>query len=215
MVIIKCKDYQEVSKKAAAIVIREMIKDPELNLGLATGSTPIGLYNRLIKAYEDELISFKDVNTFNLDEYIGIPKTHPQSYYSFMQKNLFSKVDVKEENIHLPLTQGEDLDALADEYSALLRDNIIDVQVLGIGTNGHIGFNEPGTPFRKKTFVVELNEQTRQDNARFFDSVEDVPAKAMTMGIKNIMRAKKIILMATGENKAEAIYIRFGKGTGR
>lgn len=206
MEIFKYKDYQEASKAASAVVIREMIKKPELILGLATGTSPIGIYKNLIDAYKNYIISFKDVKTFNLDEYVGLPKNHPQSYYHFMFENLFKHVDIKDENINIPSTDSEHMGELAEEYNRKMFGNQRDLQLLGIGTNGHIGFNEPGSELGNETFVVKLDEQTRNDNSRFFDSIEEVPSHAITMGIKNIMYSKKILLIASGKNKAEAIY---------
>ncbi len=205
MKIIVCKDYDELSQKAAAIVIKEMIVNPKMNLGLATGSTPLGLYKNLIDAYEKELISFKEVSTFNLDEYVGIDRTHPQSYYSFMYENLFKYVDIKEENIHISNNDISRLNELPAEYDKKLLGNQRDIQILGIGKNGHIGFNEPGASLSNETFITKLNEQTRIDNSRFFGSLEEVPKYAITMGIKNIMYAKKIIMIASGKRKAKVI----------
>ncbi|HOA63541.1 MAG TPA: glucosamine-6-phosphate deaminase [Bacilli bacterium] len=206
MKVIKVKDYNELSKVACEIFVEEIKKNPSLTLGLATGSTPIGLYQNLIKEYEKGNISFKDVKTFNLDEYCGLERSHPQSYYTFMHENLFSKIDINLDNVHLPRTDGTDLEKLAKEYNELLLQNQIDLQVLGIGSNGHIGFNEPGTSFDQETFVVELTQKTREDNKRFFNSIDEVPTHAITMGIKNILAAKKIVLLASGKAKAEAIY---------
>ena len=205
MKIIVCKDYTEASQKAAALVIRAMVINPELKLGLATGSSPIGLYENLINAYKKDIISFEEVTTFNLDEYVGIDRLHPQSYYSFMFENLFKHVDIKEENINIPNNDINKIDDLAAEYDKKLLGNQRDLQILGIGKNGHIGFNEPGTNLNKETFIVELDEQTRNDNSRFFGSLEAVPKFAITMGIKNIMYSKKIILIASGKNKADVI----------
>lgn len=205
MRIIVCKDYDDLSQKAAAIVIKELIINPKMNIGLATGSTPLGLYKNLIDAYKKELISFKDVSTFNLDEYVGIDRTHPQSYYSFMFENLFKYVDIKEKNIHIPNNDISRLDELPLEYDEKLLGNQRDIQILGIGKNGHIGFNEPGASLSNETFITELNEQTRIDNSRFFGSLEEVPKYAITMGIKNIMYAKKIIMIASGKRKAKVI----------
>lgn len=206
MKVIKVKDYNELSKVACEIFVEEIKKNPSLTLGLATGSTPIGLYQNLIKEYEKGNISFKDVKTFNLDEYCELERSHPQSYYTFMHENLFSKIDINLDNVHLPRTDGTDLEKLAKEYNELLLQNQIDLQVLGIGSNGHIGFNEPGTSFDQETFVVELTQKTREDNKRFFNSIDEVPTHAITMGIKNILAAKKIVLLASGKAKAEAIY---------
>ncbi|PKK99698.1 MAG: glucosamine-6-phosphate deaminase [Tenericutes bacterium HGW-Tenericutes-2] len=207
MKIIICKDYDEVSKKAASIVIKEINKNPELKIGLATGSSPIGLYNNLIEAYQKNKISFKDVVSYNLDEYIGIDRSHPQSYYSFMHEHLFKHIDIQDEHIHIPNNDITRLDHLAEDYNKILRENQLDVQILGIGTNGHIGFNEPGTPLGNETFIVTLDEQTRMDNSRFFNNnIDEVPKFAITMGIKNIMYAKKILLIASGKEKAKVIH---------
>jgi glucosamine-6-phosphate deaminase len=187
MRIYKYKDYEEVSKAAANFVIREIIKKPNMILGLATGTSPIGLYQNLIKAYENDIISFKEVKTFNLDEYVGIDKFHPQSYYSFMHHYLFEHIDILPENINIPANDESNVEELAEEYNKKLFGNQRDLQILGIGKNGHIGFNEPGSQLGGQTFIVKLDEQTRVDNSRFFDSLEEVPKLAITMGIRNIM----------------------------
>ena len=205
MQVIKVKNYEELSKVAADIIADLIKAKPDCTLGLATGSSPIGLYQNLIKMYEKGEISFKDVKTYNLDEYCQLPKSHPESYYSFMHRNLFYHVDIKEENVHIPNSEGNDLQKLCDEYNDLLHKASIDLQLLGIGANGHIGFNEPGTSFDQETFVVKLTDKTRQDNKRFFNSIDEVPTYAMTMGIKNIMQAKKVLLVASGANKQEAV----------
>lgn len=206
MNIIICRDYQTVSDQAAEKVITLLQSNPHAKLGLATGSSPIGLYDRLVKAYESKQISFKDVLTFNLDEYVGIPRTHSQSYYSFMYEHLFKHVDIDPAHIHIPDNDVHRIDEIAKEYNRLLKKNPLDLQVLGIGSNGHIGFNEPGTPMGNETFVVTLDERTRKDNSRFFSSLEEVPKYAITMGIKNIMRAKELLLIASGKEKADAVY---------
>jgi glucosamine-6-phosphate deaminase len=206
MEIYKYKNYDEVSKAAAALVIREIIKKPNLILGLATGTSPIGLYEYLIKAYNDFIISFKDVKTFNLDEYVGIDKNHPQSYYSFMHQYLFDHIDIKPENVNIPSNDQKNMAKLAEDYNKKMYGNQRDLQILGIGQNGHIGFNEPGSQLSNQTFIVKLDEQTRVDNSRFFNSIDEVPEYAITMGIKNIMFSKKILLIASGKSKAEAIY---------
>lgn len=206
MKIIRCKNYEEVSQKASEILVEQLNKKPKSVLGLATGSTPIRLYEKLIEAYEKKLVSFKEVVSFNLDEYIGIDRNHPQSYYQYMHNHLFSKVDMKLENVHIPNNDVNHIDSHAEAYNKDLSKQHIDIQILGIGSNGHIGFNEPGTPFGNETFIVELDEQTRRDNMRFFNSLDEVPKYAITMGIKNIMRSKEIILMASGKEKADAVY---------
>jgi glucosamine-6-phosphate deaminase len=206
MNIIICRDYSEISDQAAQKVITLLKSNPYAKLGLATGSSPIGLYERLVKAYRLKEISFKDVMTFNLDEYVGIPRSHSQSYYSFMNEHLFKHIDIQLANIHIPDNDIERIDEIAKEYNRLLKKNPLDLQVLGIGSNGHIGFNEPGTPLGNETFVVTLDERTRKDNSRFFGSLDDVPKYAITMGIKNIMRAKELLLIASGIEKAEAVH---------
>ncbi len=173
-------------------------------LGLATGGTPKPLYERLINFCKDGKISFKNVMTFNLDEYIGLESSHPQSYRYFMNENLFNNIDIDINNTFVPSGVGNITNNIV-EYEKLLLENPIDVQLLGIGSNGHIAFNEPGTPLNSLTHEVDLVESTVKDNARFFESIEEVPKKAITMGIQSIKRAKKIILIATGENKADAI----------
>lgn len=205
MKVIKVKDYDELSVKASEIIADLLKEKEDAVLGLATGSTPIGLYKNLIKKYENKEISFSKVRSYNLDEYCELPREHSESYYTFMHKNLFNHVDMKKENINMPSSVGSDLDALSKEYNDKLNNDTIDLQVLGIGSNGHIGFNEPGTSFDQETFIVELAEKTRQDNARFFNSIDEVPTHAITMGIKNIMNAKKILLLASGAGKQEAV----------
>ena len=206
MEIILVKNYQEVSKRAADIFIELIQTNPHAKLGFATGSSPIGLYNLLIEAYQEKKISFQSITTFNLDEYVGIDREHPQSYFSFMNEHLFKHVDIPIENVHIPDNDIAKIDTIAKDYNRLLKKNQIDLQVLGIGSNGHIGFNEPGTPLGNETFVVELDERTRKDNSRFFGRLDLVPTHAITMGIKNIMRAKHIVLIASGEEKKEAVY---------
>ena len=205
MKLIVVKDYEEMSREASLIIKDLLVKKPDATLGLATGSSPIGLYQNLIKYYENGEISFKKVKTYNLDEYCELPRSHPESYYSFMHRNLFSHVDILEENVHIPCSEGSDLQKLCDEYNDLLHKATIDLQLLGIGANGHVGFNEPNTPFDQETWIVKLTDKTREDNKRFFNSIDEVPTHAMTMGIKNIMQAKKLLLFASGKNKAEAI----------
>lgn len=204
MTVIKAKDYQELSKIASDIVSDLLKQKEDAVLGLATGSTPVGLYQNLIKKYQNNEISFAKVKTYNLDEYCDLPRDHEQSYYTFMHENLFNHVDIKEENVHIPYAHG-DLEACCKEYNEMLSKVQIDLQVLGIGANGHIGFNEPGTCFDQETFIVKLTEKTRQDNARFFNSIDEVPTHAITMGIKNIMQAKQILLLASGKSKQEAV----------
>jgi len=203
--LIVTENYEEMSKKAAALFEELLKKKPNANLGLATGSTPIGLYKELIKLNKANEISFKDVKTYNLDEYCDLPKQHEQSYYTFMNENLFKHIDININNTHLPKGEG-DSKINAKNYEDILKNIKIDIQLLGIGSNGHIGFNEPGTDFDIGVHEVQLTDNTIKDNARFFENdINKVPKKAITMGIKNILDVETIILVANGVNKAEAI----------
>ena len=173
-------------------------------LGLATGSTPIGVYKQLIKKYQNNEVTFKDVKTYNLDEYVGLSSNNEQSYHNFMRKVLFDYIDIDLDNTHVP--DGEDVEKSLDSYDKDIENaGGIDLQILGIGSNGHIAFNEPGTPFDSLTHIVDLKETTIRDNSRFFKDINEVPRQSITMGLASIMRAKKIILIAKGENKAEVI----------
>lgn len=205
MNIIIVKNYQELSKIAADFIIKQLSHKPTSVLGLATGSSPLGMYEALIKAYQDNRVSFSNTRVFNLDEYVGITYAHKESYHYYMYENLFNHVNIDKNRIHIPKINGT-LSQSIKQFERLLALYPIDLQILGLGTNGHIGFNEPGTPFSSTTFITELNAQTRKDNARFFDSIDDVPTHAMTMGIKNIMKAKKIVLLVFGDHKKAALY---------
>ena len=206
MKLIICENYEEASAEAAKVMLGIIKNKPTANLGLATGSTPVKMYELMVEDHEKNGTSYKDIKSYNLDEYYGLEHTHPQSYYYFMQKHLFSKLDIKPENVHVPKGSG-DIQASCDEYNKLLAENVIDIQLLGIGSNGHIGFNEPGTSFDAVTHVVDLKQSTIEDNARlFFDGkIEDVPKQAVSMGISNIMNAKSVLLLAFGKGKAEAV----------
>ena len=206
MRIIVCDNYDLLSKKAAQIVGSQMILNPKSILGLATGSTPIGMYKNLIKMYEEGLIDFSKTTTFNLDEYYQLPINNNQSYHYFMDENLFNHININRENIHIPNGMADDIDAECVLYDKMIDDNGIDIQILGIGNNAHIGFNEPTINFNKGTHMVTLDESTREANARFFNSIDEVPTKAITMGTGSIFKSKKILLLASGANKAEAIY---------
>lgn len=206
MRIIVCDNYDLLSKKAAQIVGSQMILNPKSILGLATGSTPIGMYKNLIKMYEEGLIDFSKTTTFNLDEYYQLPINNDQSYHYFMDENLFNHININRENIHIPNGMADDIDAECVLYDKMIDDNGIDIQILGIGNNAHIGFNEPTINFNKGTHMVTLDESTREANARFFNSLDEVPTKAITMGTGSIFKSKKILLLASGINKAEAIY---------
>lgn len=207
MRIIIAKDYTEMSRKAAHIIAGQMIMKPEGVLGLATGSTPLGTYRVLVQMVQDGLISFNRTTTFNLDEYLGLDETSDQSYIWFMKKHLFSQVDLQDAQIHIPSGVSGDIEAECHAYEEAIRlAGGIDLQLLGIGRNGHIGFNEPDLKFEALTHLVELDEDTIQANARFFTSQMEVPRQAISMGIKTIMHAKKILLLASGAEKAKTLY---------
>ena len=195
----------EIAKEMAQVFIDKVNENPSCVLGLATGSSPIGIYQNMIKAYQEGKVSFKDVTTFNLDEYLGLDGNHDQSYRYFMNHNLFNHIDINKDNTHVPsgFVTSDAEAAKYDEKIALKGG--IDIQLLGLGSDGHIAFNEPNTPFDTLTHIAELTEQTISDNARFFEKIEDVLTKACTMGLKSIMNAKKILLIATGKSKAEAV----------
>ena len=198
------------NEKISALIAEEFIKQvnekPNCVLGLATGTSPLKVYANMVQACKDGRVSFKDVKTFNLDEYIGLEGTHNQSYRYFMNDNLFNHIDINKENTHVLLGVGDYL-AYANNYDNLIKQaGGIDLQILGIGSDGHIAFNEPGTPFDSLTHVAELAESTIVDNSRLFNDISEVPTKAVTMGLRSIMNAKKIVLIATGKNKARAIY---------
>lgn len=207
MKIYVCKNYEKMSAFAANYVAAQVVIKPDSVLGLATGSTPIGMYNELVNKYQSGGISFKNVITFNLDEYIDLPKENENSYYTFMHENLFDKIDIREENINIPDGNAKDFETYSNEFENKIQEcGGIDLQVLGIGNNAHIGFNEPADNFSNSTDVVDLTESTILANSRFFKSEEEVPKKAISMGIGSIVRSKKIILLASGKVKAEAIY---------
>ncbi|MFP4461110.1 MAG: glucosamine-6-phosphate deaminase [Thermotogota bacterium] len=207
MIIKRYENNEQMSVKAAKIVKEQIVEKPNSVLGLPTGSSPLGMYDQLIAMYKRGEIDFSSVKTFNLDEYCGLPTDHPQSYHKFMDKNFFRHVNIKPENIHMPKPDKDGQQSVCEEYEQLIRQaGGIDLQILGIGRNGHIGFNEPGTSFSSRTHVIQLHEETRQANARFFNTIEEVPKAAVTMGIKTIMRAQKILLLISGEAKQEALY---------
>lgn len=206
MEIIKVKNYEEMSERAAEIMKGVIKNEPSAVLGLATGSTPIGMYKKLISACENGEISFKNIRTVNLDEYVGLGIESDQSYVYFMSDNLFNHVDIDKKNTNLPNGKASDLDAECERYTALLKTMPQTIQVLGLGSDGHIGFNEPGSPFDGHTHVVKLEESTIKDNSRLFAREEDVPRYAVTMGVADIMNAKTILMLASGKNKAKAVY---------
>ena len=207
MKIYQEKDYGALSLRAANLISAEVIRKPDCVLGLATGSTPVGTYRQLSAWNQKGDFSFKDVRTVNLDEYLGLPPTHDQSYRYFMQENLFDKIDIPFEHTHVPDGMAADPEQECRRYDELVRSlGYADLQLLGLGRNGHIGFNEPGDCFRKETHVVELTQNTIEANARFFENEAAVPKKAITMGIGCIMAARRVLLVASGANKAEAVY---------
>lgn len=202
MKFIICDDYEELSQKAAEIVAAQVILKPDCKLGMATGSTPIGMYKKLT----EKGIDFSDVVTFNLDEYYPIKKSNDQSYHYFMNEHLYSKTNLKPENIFIPNGEAEDPECECIEYDKQINlHGGIDLQVLGIGQNGHIGFNEPGKVLIAHTHMTDLTENTIQANSRFFESIDDVPKCALTMGVATIMHAKKIMLLASGKEKAKVV----------
>ena len=205
MKVIITENYEEMSKKAAELIIDVVKKNPKAVLGFATGSSPIDLYQNLIKDHKENGTSYQQVLTVNLDEYVGLNAEHDQSYAYFMRTNLFDYIDVDKKNTNLPNGVAPDAKAECDRYNALLAENQQDVQILGLGSNGHIGFNEPNTPFDSVTHLVELTENTIKDNSRLFKSIDEVPRTALSMGIKNIMQAKSIVMVVSGKNKAEAV----------
>lgn len=205
MKVIIAKDYDDMSKKAYEVMKSVVTAKDDAILGLATGSSPIGLYKCMIEDYEKGNVSYKKVHSVNLDEYIGQGVGDEQSYVEFMRNNLFNHIDIDIKNTDLPSGKAADMQKECDRYNKKLDGLSQDIQVLGIGSNGHIGFNEPNTPFGSETHVVNLTANTIKDNARFFKSIDEVPTQAISMGIKNVMHAKKILLVASGANKADAI----------
>lgn len=205
MKIIVTKDYEELSFKAAKIMLEVVRENPYAVLGLATGTTPLGLYAYMIADHEQKGTSYAHIRTANLDEYKGLPKTHPQSYAYFMRKNLFDGLGIHSENTNIENGMAADEEKECARYDEVLEQLPRDIQLLGLGSNGHIAFNEPGTPFGSGTHVVSLAESTVKDNARLFDDISEVPRKAFTMGIRQIMQAKKILILASGANKADAV----------
>ena len=206
MRIYQAADYKGMSRRAANIISAHVILKPDCVLGLATGSTPVGAYQQLVEWYNKGDLSFAETRSVNLDEYVGLSPHHEQSYRYFMQTNLFDHIDIKPENTNVPNGLAFDAEAECARYDQVIRDlGGIDLQLLGLGHNGHIAFNEPGDGFEKGTHTVDLTESTIEANKRFFASADEVPRRAFTMGIKSIMHARKLILIALGEAKADAI----------
>ncbi|MBP7348723.1 MAG: glucosamine-6-phosphate deaminase [Butyrivibrio sp.] len=210
MRIYKAKDYNDLSRKAANIISAQIIMKPNCVLGLATGSSPIGTYRQLVDWFKKGDLDFREVHTVNLDEYKGLGGDNKESYRFFMNSNLFDQVNIDKQNTNVPNGLAVDAEAECDRYNKLIRQlGGIDLQLLGIGHNGHIGFNEPEEAFEKETHLVTLTESTIEANARLFDKQEEVPKYAFTMGIKSIMQAKKILIIASGEDKAQIMRDAF------
>ena len=206
MKIIVAKDYEDMSRKAFEVMSQVVRNNPQAVLGLATGTTPLGLYRLMIEDHRLNGTSYGCVKTVNLDEYVGLTADHNQSYAYFMRENLFDGLDIDLASTNIENGAAGDLPRECARYDALLDEMRQDIQLLGLGSNGHIAFNEPGTPFGSGTHEVRLAQSTINDNSRLFDRVEDVPVSALTMGPRNIMNAKKILVLASGENKARAVY---------
>lgn len=210
MKILRAKDYNDMSRKAANIISAQVILKPNCVLGLATGSTPIGTYRQLVDWYEKGDLDFSEVMTVNLDEYKGLTRENPQSYYYFMNEHLFGKVNINKNRTFLPDGTEPDSNTACENYNEILRAvGEVDLQLLGLGHNGHIGFNEPGESFSTETHCIDLSEQTIKANARFFETLEEVPRQAYTMGIKTIMSACRILILVSGEEKADIVKAAF------
>jgi len=204
--VIICQDKQEVAREGAKIFAKNIKEKPDIILGLATGGTPVGMYQELIRMHKEAGLDFSRVTSFNLDEYVGLSGGHSQSYRCFMDDNLFNHINIDKAKTHVPSGIAEDVPASCQKYEGDIKaQGGVDLQLLGIGSNGHIAFNEPGSPSDSRTREVRLREKTIKDNARFFENESEVPRKAVTMGIATILEAKKIVLLATGSNKAEVV----------
>lgn len=206
MKLINVDDYQKMSALAAEDIIKIIKANPGTVLGLATGVSPLGLYDALVQDHLKNATDYDGVKTFNLDEYVGLDRQDSQSYYYFMHQHLFQHINIQQAHINIPKGTAQNLEEECKNYNDRLTTTPIDIQILGIGANGHIGFNEPGTPANSRVHIVRLHEKTRRANARFFNSIKEVPTHAITMGIQNIMEARKIILLAFGKEKAHAVY---------
>ncbi len=210
MQLVKAKDYQELCEIAAGRIIEKVKAANRLKLGLATGGTPRGVYQKLIEDHRKNGTSYRHVITFNLDEYVGLSPDHPGSYRYYMNENLFNHIDILKENTHIPNGMAADLEAECRRYEEQIEaEGGIDIQILGIGLNGHIGFNEPGTSVHSLTHVVRLAESTRGANSRYFRSPQEVPTHAVTMGIATIMKSREILLLVNGAKKAEILHRLF------
>lgn len=203
---VKVADFDEMGSYAADLFERQLLRKPDSVFGLATGASPLGFYEKLVERHVQGAFSFAHARTFNLDEYTGLEHSHPTSFHNYMKKHLFTKVDLPVTRRHLPNGMADNLNDECLRYEKRIRNSGgIDMQLLGIGVNGHIGFNEPGTSFHSRTHIVDLAESTRSVNAKYFPSMEAVPRKAITMGIETILEAKQIVLLAFGEQKTEAV----------
>ncbi|MCD6404926.1 MAG: glucosamine-6-phosphate deaminase [Planctomycetes bacterium] len=206
MEVIVKENYEQMSRLAAEMIADLVRSKPRSVLGLATGSTPVGTYKELIRMHKEDGLDFDQVVTFNLDEYVGLPTTHTESYRYFMNDNLFNHINIRKENTHVPDGLAKDVTASCTEYERMMVEHGgIDVQLLGIGGNGHIGFDEPGSSLASRTRVKTLTKETREDNSRFFASIDEVPKYAITMGIGTILDTRRVILLANKESKADAI----------
>ncbi|MNO38044.1 Glucosamine-6-phosphate deaminase 1 [compost metagenome] len=206
MNILKFTSDEDFAQTGAGLIVSLLQSNPKAVLGLATGSSPVGVYAKLVEMHAKGIVSFAKASSFNLDEYVGLPGDHPQSYRSFMNEHLFNHIDIDLAKTHVPNGNAADLDAECLAYDKLLEEGgPVDLQILGIGSNGHIGFNEPDASLTSGTHVVDLLPETLEANARFFDSREDVPRQAVTMGIGGILKARQIVLLVRGEEKAEAV----------
>jgi len=207
MKVIVVQDYEAMSLKAAQIIASHVTLKSNSVLGLATGSTAVGMYDELVRMFERKQIDFNEVTTFNLDEYYPLNSENENSYHAYMNAHLFGRINVPSESIHIPSGMADNVEFECQSYEERIQDaGGIDIQVLGIGRNGHIGFNEPDIKFEARTHLVELDKKTIEDNSRFFSSIEEVPKHAISMGVKTIMHAKKIMLLASGIEKSDAIY---------
>lgn len=210
MKIIKAKNYNDMSRKVANIISAQVIMKPNCVLGLATGGSPLGVYKKLIEWYQKDDLDFTEVTTINLDEYRGLPNNHKQSYRYYMQENLFKHINIHPDRTHIPDGHNPNADEVCSQYEDIIGSaGGIDLQLLGLGMDGHIGFNEPGVAFELKTHLVELSDSTIEANSRFFDSIDEVPKQAYTMGIKSIMQARKVLMLVSGEHKADIVYQAF------
>jgi glucosamine-6-phosphate deaminase len=207
MKLIEAKDYQEMSAIAAKYIIEKVRANPSIHLGLATGGTPVGIYANLIADYQKNGTSYRKITTFNLDEYVGLSGENPNSYRYYMDNQLFNHIDIEKAKTNVPHGDVTDIQRECADYEKLMENlGGIDLQILGIGSNGHIGFNEPGTSFDSKTHIVKLAPSTLEANARYFNNLEEVPTEAVTMGIATIMKSKEILLLISGESKKDALF---------